>query len=64
MDRRRRLRKILLCLALEVGALAGVPMRPEEIEKLMQDLARPKLAHVLRHENEKGDGPDPNEPAT
>ena len=42
-----------------MGALAGVPMRPDEIEKLMQDLARPRVAHVLGQESEKGDGRDP-----
>jgi hypothetical protein len=51
-----RLRFLLLCAVLELGALAGVPMRPDEIEKLMQTLARPKLAQTLPNENEKGDG--------
>jgi hypothetical protein len=52
----RRLRTILLGVALEVGALAGVPMRPEQIRELLEMLARPKLVEVLRQESEKGDG--------
>jgi hypothetical protein len=45
---RKRFRTIFLCLVLEVGALTGVPMRPEEIRELMQTLNQPKVAHVLK----------------
>ena len=41
---------------LEFAALAGVPMRPEEIEELMRQMNQPKLAHVLRDEDDSGDG--------
>jgi hypothetical protein len=55
-----RLRRILLCVALEMGALAGVPMRPEEIRKLLELMAGPKAVDVARQEDERGDGdPDP-----
>ena len=55
-----RLRTILVCAMLEFAALAGVPMRPEEIEELMRQMNQPKLAHVLRDESERGDGdPEP-----
>jgi hypothetical protein len=37
---------------LEVGALTGVPMRPEEIRELMQTLNQPKVAHVLKETEE------------
>jgi hypothetical protein len=41
---------------LELAALAGVPMRPEEIEELMRQMNQPKLAHVLRDESDRGNG--------
>jgi ferredoxin len=48
---------------LEFAALAGVPMRPEEIEELMRTMNQPKLAHVLRDESERGDeDPEPAVP--
>ena len=36
MSKDYRLRKILLCAVLEMGALMGVPMRPEEIGNLLR----------------------------
>jgi hypothetical protein len=48
---------------LEFAALAGVPMRPEEIQELMRTTNQPKLAHVLPDESERGDG-DPDAPTT
>jgi len=36
MSTNYRLRKLLLCTVLEIGALMGVPMRPEEIDRLMR----------------------------
>lgn len=54
MSFNKRLRTIFLCLVLEFGALGGVPMRPEEIRELMNHLNQPRLAHVLREEDEKG----------
>jgi len=50
---RGRLRLLLLCVVLEVGALAGVPMRPDDLEKLMQTLSRPKI--VQMHTDEADD---------
>ena len=55
MSMRHRLRTILLCLVLEMGALTGVPMRPEEIEELMHTMNQPKVAHTIPDEHEKGD---------
>jgi hypothetical protein len=52
----KRLRTVLLCLALEVGVLSGVPMRPEQIRELLNQLNQPKLAHVLPGEEDSGDG--------
>lgn len=53
----KRLRTIVLCAALELGVLSGVPMRPEEIRALMQQINQPKLAHVLPAEDEDGGDP-------
>jgi hypothetical protein len=54
---KKRLRTIFLCAALEVGLLAGVPMRPEEIRALMHQINQPKLAHVLPSEDDRGNEP-------
>ena len=46
-----RLRTIFVCSMLEFAVLFGLPMRPEEIEKLMRTMNRPTLAHVLPKAN-------------
>ena len=56
MSIRQRLRTIVLCFVLELGALSGVPMRPNEIEDLMLTLNQPKVAHTIPDESKKGDG--------
>ena len=54
------LRTILVCTLLEVAALAGANMRPEEIEELMYTMNQPKFARTTPEESERGDGePDP-----
>ena len=50
-----RLRVIVVCLALEMGVLSGVPMRPDEIQDLMHQINQPKMAHQLPSENDDGD---------
>jgi hypothetical protein len=52
-----RLRTVLCCVVLEVGALTGVPMRPDEIRELMETLAQPKLARVNPDRPDDGDLP-------
>jgi hypothetical protein len=47
---------------LEFAALTGIPMRPEQIEELMQTMNRPKLAHVVPEEDAKGDCPSTTAP--
>ena len=51
---RARLRTVAICAMLEFAALAGSPMRPEEIKSLMHQLNLPKLAHVLPAEEDEG----------
>ena len=53
---RTRLRTLLVCVVLEFGAVIGVPMRPDEIARLMQTMSRPKLAHVLPDESARANG--------
>ncbi len=57
MSLRKILRMVFVCCGLEVGALAGVPMRPEQIEELMHQMNVPKLAHALPAEDEDGGDP-------
>jgi hypothetical protein len=51
MSFRKTLAKLLVLVTLELGALAGVPMRPDEIEKLMNVMHRTKIEHVVRKED-------------
>ena len=51
----KRLRTVFLCLALELGVLSGVPMWPEQIRDLFNQLNQPKLAHMLPGEEDSGD---------
>jgi hypothetical protein len=53
----KRLRELLVCLTLETGVVAGVPMRPDEIQELMHQLNQPKVAHVLPSESDNSDDP-------
>ena len=54
MTFKRRLRMILLCCTLEMGALMGVPMRPEEIEELLRNMNQPKVVR-RSDDSERGD---------
>jgi len=55
MSPMNRFRTVFLCVALEMGALCGVPMRPEQIRELMHQMNQPTLAHALPAEDEGGD---------
>jgi hypothetical protein len=54
---KRRLRTLACCGMLEIAALFGMPMRPEQIQEFMQMLNESKLAHTLPSEDEAGDPP-------
>jgi hypothetical protein len=56
MSLANRLRVLVVCVALEIGVLGGVPMRPDEIESLMREMNQPTLAHVLPTEDEEAGG--------
>lgn len=51
-----RLRMILMCALLEAGLVAGVPMRPEEIARLLRWASQPRLEQTLPDEAAQGDG--------
>jgi hypothetical protein len=59
---KRRLRTLLCCGVLELGALFGMPMRMEEIERLLRSLASPQVAHTNPEENEQGKVKEPGGP--
>lgn len=48
---------MLVCVVLQMGVFAQVPMRPQEIQSLMQQMNQPTLAHALPSDNDEGDGP-------
>jgi hypothetical protein len=52
---KERLRILLACAALQFGVLSGAPMRPDEVQELMRQMNVPKLAHVLRNEDDAAD---------
>lgn len=45
------LARILVLAVLQLGALGGVPMRPDEIEKLMNVMHRTKIEHVVKKDD-------------
>jgi hypothetical protein len=57
MSLRKRLRTVVVCVGLQLGVLSGVPMRPEEVRALLDQLNQPKLAHILPSEGQGGDAP-------
>ena len=59
MSLKRRLRTLACCGLLQIAALFGMPMRPEEIQEFMQSLNEQKLAHTLPEEKENKEGADP-----
>ncbi|MBK5259645.1 MAG: hypothetical protein JJE51_08625 [Thermoanaerobaculia bacterium] len=53
MSWKRTLARILIYAFLQIGALAGIPMTPEQIEKLMNVMTRTKVEHTIRAETEE-----------
>lgn len=51
MSLKRTLARLLVFAVLEVGALCGVPMSPEQIEKLMNVMHRTKVEHVVKKDD-------------
>jgi hypothetical protein len=59
--KRGRFRELLLCFVLQGGVLLGVPMRPDEIQKLMRSLSGPVIEQVVR-DQDTGDGNGDDDP--
>lgn len=53
MSLKNRLAKILVYAVLELGALCGVPMRPDQIEKIMKLMDRAVVTDVLKNEDDE-----------
>ena len=57
MFRSRRLRALACFGLLEIAALFGMPMRPEQIRELTQQLNESKAQDTLPSEDQSGDPP-------
>ena len=57
MSLRKRLAKIFVYAVLEVGALCGVPMAPDQIERIMKLMDRAAVTDVLRNEDDEPKDP-------
>ena len=51
MPFKKLLARVLLLAVLEIGAIAGVPMSAEEIEKLMNVMHRTKVEFVVKKDD-------------
>jgi hypothetical protein len=52
MSLRKIVGRILLACLLQMGALSGVKMTPEEIEKVMNIMHRTKVVHILKQDDD------------
>jgi hypothetical protein len=52
---KRKLRMLLLYLPLLAGSLIGVPMRPEDMDQIMETLNQERIEYVIPDESENGD---------
>src|SRR5438046_2393272 len=59
MSLSRKARVLMVCVSLQVGVLAGVPMRPDEIREFMHRMNLPALAQVLPRDAEADDDDAP-----
>jgi len=53
MSVKDKLRKILLIGALAAGSLIGMPMPPDEIEELLNQMNQPKTELAITEENDE-----------
>ena len=59
MSLKNSLGKLLLLSFLEVGALCGAPIRPDEIEKIMKMSSESTITCVVRNDEGEGEPPVP-----
>jgi hypothetical protein len=48
----KTLAKVLLCLFLQAGAFCGVPMRPDEIERVMNLNSQPAIVQIEKRDDD------------
>jgi len=49
---KKLLGKVLLLAFLQVGALSGVPMSPQQIEELMEVMNRTQIVQVVKKDDQ------------
>jgi hypothetical protein len=59
MSLSKKARVLMVCVSLQFGVLAGVPMRPDEIQEFMHRMNLPALAHVLPSDADADDDDAP-----
>jgi len=52
MSLKKLLGRVLLFAFLEVGALSGVPMSPQQIEELMEVMNRTQVVQVVKKDDQ------------
>jgi ribosomal protein L19E len=52
MALRKSLGRILLAALLQVGALSGMKMTPEDIEKIMNTMHRTKVVKIVKQDDD------------
>jgi hypothetical protein len=52
---KHKLRMLLLYLPLLAGSLSGVPMRPEDMDQIMEALNQERIEYVIPDDGENGD---------
>jgi hypothetical protein len=50
----RWIRNLMICVILAGNSMHGVYMRQDQVQELMNALNAPKVAHVLREEDDNG----------
>jgi hypothetical protein len=54
---KRKLRALFLGLILGIGSIAGMPMRPEEIQELMHSMNQTRVCQIIREEHDDAGDP-------
>ena len=49
---RKALARVVLLAFLTIGAMCGVPMKPEDIENLMNLMTRTKIVRVIKQDDD------------
>ena len=55
MSIKHKLRMLLFYLPLLAGSLIGVPMRPEDMDQIMETLNQERIEYVIPDDSENGD---------